>query len=198
MSRLKLDRLATRSGNNVIDINKLASLAGRYVRQTQYAVESATYNFTTAWALGPSFNPFNGVQLKAGSVVKLYYHMPFRNDALSWAGTYTELQYRINGGTWVSMGSTGYDGGTMHYAGGTGVTGAGHIAFYNNTLIIDPQQTADFTIDFRFYCRSYGGTSILNGSHEINVISGTAALQPSPHGNQHFSHVIAEELATLA
>lgn len=202
MARLKLNRIATRTGVNAIDVDKLATLNGRYVRNIQIETNTTTYNFSTAWAQGPLFDPFAGVPLKAGSLVRLFYHMPCRNDYTGWGGGYIEPQFRINGGAWITLGSSGYDAGVMHSSAATG--NANSIGSYNNTLIIDPNQAADFTIDFRFMLRSYEGTLILNGSHDINNTSATgtwahtALTIPDKYVWQHFASVRAEELATLA
>ncbi|MFZ3232726.1 MAG: hypothetical protein WA194_04285 [Patescibacteria group bacterium] len=51
-------------------------------KQSVTFVDAATYNFTTAWSLGPSF-PATGT-FKAGSKVRLSYLIPMRNDSTSW------------------------------------------------------------------------------------------------------------------
>ncbi len=37
-------------------------------------------------------------------------------------------------------------------------------------------------------------TTILNGSHDINNISGTATLMTGTNGKQHYSKIILEEV----
>ncbi|MFZ3232725.1 MAG: hypothetical protein WA194_04280 [Patescibacteria group bacterium] len=68
------------------------------------------------------------------------------------------------------------------------------IGSYSNTLLVDPVQSSDFTVKVRFYCRSYDGTVTMNGSNNINAISGTAPLMSGDNGNQHFAHVVIEEV----
>lgn len=187
VTELKTNAIKTVDGLGAIDVIKLAT-GGRYLRQVFAQADSAAYSFSTAWALGPVFDVITGV--KAGSLLKVFYHAPFRNDSTSWGGAYTELQFSVNGGAWKSLGSSGYDGGVMKNA-------AAAIGAYNNSILVDPGQTADFSIQFRLYCKSFDGTAQLNANHDINNISGTATLEVGAQGTQHYAHIIVEELATL-
>ncbi len=148
-------------------------------------VDSTTRNHSTTWGLGPTFSVVQG--FRAGSKVRLTYHVPMRNHSSSWGGGYIEPQIRINGGTWQSLGSSGYDGGVM-------TLGADAIGSYNNTLLIDPAQTADFSVQARLYYKSYDGTVIVNGSNNINNISGSASLMSGVNGMQHYTNVSIEEV----
>lgn len=69
---------------------------------------------------------------------------------------------------WQSLGSCGYDGGVMGYG--------PRIMSYRNNMLIDPQQTADFSVQFRFYFRSYNGTVYWNDNRDIGLVSGNAPL----------------------
>lgn len=63
---------------------------------------TTTYSTSTTWALGPSFSTVT--DFKAGSRVKLSYHIPMRNDSTGWGGGYIEPQVSFNGGsTWSSL-----------------------------------------------------------------------------------------------
>lgn len=188
MSTLRVNDLATKVGTAAIDVEKIASNTGRYTRQVVTEYNSTTYSFSTSWALGPTFTTISGLQ--AGSLVRLFYHFPMRNDSTSWGGGYIEPQISINGGTWQSLGSCGYDASVMNL-------GNGAIGSFNNSILLDLSQTTAFSVQFRFYCRSYDNTLTMNGSHEINVISGTATLLSGTNGLQHWGHIIVEELATF-
>lgn len=174
-------------GNAALDINKIATNAGRYTRQVYTQVNSTSYSFSTTWAVGPTFPVVNG--FKAGSLVKITYGMPTRNDSTSWGGGYIEPQININGTGWQSLGSSGYDAGVMGMA--------ALIGSYSQSILIDPGMSTDFSLEIRFYARSYDGTLNINGSNEINVRSGTATLMSGNNGLQHYAHVIVEELAIL-
>lgn len=107
-------------------------------------------------------------------------------------GGYVEPQISFDGtATWQSLGSTGYDGGIM-------VLGATGIGSYGNTLLINPEQTSDFSITIRLLYKSYDSDIFINGLHDINGtesgLSGTAPLMNGVNGLQHFTHVIVEEL----
>ncbi|MFT6161697.1 MAG: hypothetical protein ACJA00_004294, partial [Myxococcota bacterium] len=148
-------------------------------------IDTITRNFSTTWAGGPTFSVIPG--FRAGSRVRLTYHVPMRNNSDSWGGGYIEPQIRFNGGTWQSLGSSGYDGGVMSLRADT-------IGSYSNTLLIDPAQTTDFSVQTRFYFRSYDATVIVNGSHDINTVSGTASLMLGDNGNQHYTNVLVQEV----
>jgi hypothetical protein len=148
-------------------------------------VDSTTRNFSTTWAAGATFNTVEG--FRAGSKIRLTYHVPMRNDSTSWGGGYIEPQIRINGGTWQSLGSSGYDGGVMNNT-------SPSIGSYGNTLLIDPAQTNDFTVQTRFYHRAYDGTVKVNGSHDVNNVSGTGSLMSGINSSQHYTNVLVEEV----
>lgn len=186
-SILKLDTIQNVNGAVALDIAKL-SAGGRYTRQIITQTDTASYSFTTTWGLGPTYPTL--VDMKAGSLIRLDYTMPCRNDSTSWGGMYIEPQFKINTTAWQSLGSCGYDGSIMNF-------GNAAIGTYCNAILVNPEQVADFTVQFRFYFRSYDGTSVLNSSHDINAVSGTASIMAGNNGLQHFSHVIVEELALL-
>lgn len=188
MSTLRVNNITARTGSSAINVAKLATNAGRYTRQIVTQTNSTTYNFTTSWALGPTFDAITGFQ--AGSLVRMFYHFPMRNDSTAWGGGYIEPQVSINGGAWQSLGSCGYDASVMN-------SGSPAIGTFNNSLLLDLGGASDFSVQFRFYCRSYDGTVTLNGSHDVNTVSGTATIMPGNNGLQHWAHIIVEELATL-
>jgi hypothetical protein len=116
--------------------------------------------------------------------------MPCRNDDSGWGGLYFEPQYRINSGTWISLGSCGYTA-VMTSAGAD-------IGFYSNTILLDLAQTDTFTLGIRFYVKTYSGTTgSVNSGNELTTVSGTATLATGTNGTQHYAHIILEELALL-
>jgi len=186
-SALRLSEVRTQSGTVALDVEKL-STGGRYVRQSLVEVISGTASFTTTWVLALQFPSMVG--FKAGSLVRLTYVVPCRNDSTSWGGAYLEPQVSISGGAYQSLGSCGYDGSVMNL-------GNGAIGTYTNMILINPAQASDFSLQFRLYAKSYDGTTVINGSHDINAISGTASLMPGVNGLQHYAHIIVDELASL-
>ncbi len=146
----------------------------------------ATRTFGNSWGVGPTFATVNG--FKAGSKVKLSYHVPCRNNSASWGGAYIEPQISFDGGTsWNSLGSSGFDGGVM-------VRGDEAIGSYSNTLLVDPSLSSPFSVTVRLFYRSRDGTLTVNGSHDINHVSETAPLMSGINGEQHYTKIIIEEI----
>lgn len=164
------------------------SLTGRYKRKVYTQVDSSNYSASTTWVLGPTFAAVS--DFLPNSIVRLDYFFPMRNDSTGWGGCYIEPQVRFNEGSWQSLGSSGYDGVMKN--------GNAMISSYENAIFIDPAQTGRFSVQFRFYFRSYDSTVLLNGVHDINVISGTAPLMSNNNGLQHYAHIVVQEFATLA
>lgn len=151
---------------------------------TDYTLGSWTIG--AAWTLGPVFNAMSGFQ--PYSKIKLFYHVGCYNSSTTWGGAYIDLQYSINGGSWVSLGGPGYDGGCMFYS-------SRNIGSYNNTLSLDFKQKAEYSIQFRMYMLPYNGTLYVNNNNDFNNISGTAPLIAHlPSRYQHYTHIIVEEM----
>jgi hypothetical protein len=168
----------------------LASPDGYYVRQSVAQVYSSSFSVGNGWALAVTFDSLP--TFNANSLIEMDYLFPCRNDSTSWGGMYIEPQVSFNGGSsWSSLGSCGYDGGIMH-------SGSADIGSYYNSMTIDPGQTSAFTPRFRFYMRSYDGTSGINNgsiSNDVNNISGTATLLSGNNGLQHFGRINVREIA---
>lgn len=185
---LKTGILQDMSGNTALDMSKIASNAGRYTRQIINLIDTTDRSSGTSWTAGTTFADQPG--FKAGSLLKIFYMYPARNDSTGWGGLYFEPQIRFNGGTWQSLGSRGYDA-VMEYGQSINST--------QNTMLISPGQTSDFSVGIRFYFRSYDGTVYLvnGGGHDINTVSGTATIMSGTNGQQHYGNWIIEELALL-
>lgn len=188
-SLLKLDSIQDVSGNASLDVAKIAGTTSRYIRQSIVHYDTTTYNFSTTWAAG-TYTPT--YTMKAGSLIKVFLHVPGRNDSTGWGGGYNELQWSVAGASYLTLGSGGYDGGVMN-------NGNQAIGTWNNTYLLDPGQSSDFTVIFRTYHKSYDSTFTINGSHDINATSGSASGgEPNlTNINQHFMHMIIEEYALL-
>lgn len=173
--------------NLILEVNEIwEKLDGTFVRNTTVEYDSSNYSAWTSWVLWPSFSTIPW--FKAGSKVKLYYHMPMRNDSGGWWWAYLEPQISFDwGSTWNSLWSSWYDWGVM-------VDDEPAIGTYNNTLFINPEKSSDFSVTVRFYFRSYSWTVYVNKSHDINTISSTENIMNWINWNQHFSHIIVEEI----
>lgn len=177
------------AGNLRVNGNFILVNGGYYTRQIQVQCNTADYSAGTSWKLGPVFPTI--FDFKAGSLVKLSYHIPMRNDSIYWGGGYIEPQISFDGGsTWNSLGSSGYDGAVMNHD-------SQSVGSYFNSILIDPDQSSNFSVTVRFYFCSYDSTVYINQSHDINTVSGTASIMSGVNGQQHYSKIIVQEFAPL-
>lgn len=164
--------------------------AGYYSRKIITEVDT-TGRSCTGWTL--MWTGSNQTDFKAGSLVRLSYHLALRNNDYGWGGGYVEPQISFNNSTWYSLGSSGYDGAVM-------ADSAAVIGSYNNQIIINPATagiSGDYQVRVRFYCKSYSGTLLWNTDHDLNTVSGTASLlSGANNGYQHYCNYTIEELAT--
>jgi len=151
-------------------------------------VDTVSRSSGTTYTLGPTFTEVTG--FKAGSRLAISYYVPTRNESTDWGGAYIELQVRFNGGAWKSFGTSGY---SSVMSNGNAVIG-----FYHNTLSLDPATegiAVDFSVQFRIYFASYQDTVSVNGGNNLTVAgSGTATRMGGDNGNQHYTHVIVDEI----
>jgi hypothetical protein len=185
--KLKVSKIKNTSGDTVINVEAL-NPESRTLRQIQKHAWTGDYAVSSWELVGGISPPMNGC--KPDSLIQLNYYLPTRNKSTSWGGLYIEPQYRIDG-VWKSLGSCGYDGGVMIYSMST-------IGSYTNTILIDPQKTTTFSIDFRFYCKSYDGTTTINQSTSVNSINGNASLDGNGNSDQHYFSIIVEEFAKMS
>lgn len=186
---LKLDYIKNAT-TNAIDVRAMADTRSYYYRQTLTLVDTTARTSSTTWTAGASWGPYTG--FKAGSLLRISYMVPARNDQAGWGGLYFEPQVSFNSGTtWYSLGSRGYDA--------VMISSYADINGTSNTMQIDPGMTADFPFSIRYYFKAYDGTvGINNGiNHDLNIVSGTAngGIISGDNGNQHYVHFIVEELA---
>lgn len=165
--------------------------SGFYIRRVISQVDTTERSFGNSWTL--VWTLINHTGFKAGSKIKMHIEIPLRNESTSWGGAYIEPQVTFNDSTWYSLGSSGYDGGIMHL-------NSSDINTYTRMLYIDPALagiTADYSFRVRIYAKSYDGTTLWNGSHDLGATSGTATLiTGAQNQNQHYAKVHLEELAT--
>lgn len=117
-----------------------------------------TLTFGTTWGDGKIWDTktFSGK-----SRIRLDWRCPFRNNSSTWGGGYIDIQLSINGGTFYSVGHSGYDGGVMQYQ-----YAAGSMSGY---VMLTDMPDEDFTFQVKFRHRSYDGTVTINGSHDISA-----------------------------
>jgi hypothetical protein len=164
-----------------------SDVANALARTTNIAVVQVDTTIRTAgtsWTLGPTFSTISG--FKANSWVKLFYHVPSRNQSGSWGGIYIEPQVSWNGAAYQSLGGTGFENMVLN---------GEEILTFNNTLLLDPGFASVFSARFRFYFRSYDGTTGWgNSNRNINTVSGTVSMMTGNNGNQHYPHIVVEEI----
>lgn len=161
---------------------------GYYLRRIYTQVNTTYSSFSTSWTLGVTFS--NTTNFKPGSLIKITYYMPMRNDSGSWGGGYIEPQVTFDNSTWQSLGSSGYDAGVMH-------SGGGVIGSYHQFILLNPNIWSVYSFNIRFYFRAYDGTLYLNDAHELGTISSTATVMSGANGTQNNCHVIIEEYAPI-
>lgn len=140
-----------------------------------YQKDEVTRSFTTTYIDGWVPAAFN---VPSKTIVKVDFAIPMRNDSTGWGGCYTEVFYRINAGTWISLGTSGYDGNVMQNS-------SASIATYTNNFILDfsANQSA-ISLQIKFMHKSYDGAATINGSHDI-----------TPTNSYAWSHIIAYSLS---
>ncbi len=123
-----------------------------------------TKTFTNANA--QLLNVFPEITIQPYKKVYLKFYIPTRSDADTWGGLYVNINVKING-TWYNLGNTGHDGGAM-------ARNARKIHALNHEMLLDPitvlglPANQSYTLQIELTARSYDGTTIVNGSHDIN------------------------------
>ncbi|NDB78508.1 hypothetical protein EB155_01465 [archaeon] len=138
--------------------------------------ESSTVNDTKLVILNTIFQD---IMILPNSILNITLDTPLRNDntttfsegvtSTGWGGGYIELLYRINSGTYISLGNSGHSG-VMIY-------GKSSILTYSRNFILEPSSApTDAPYYFGMYLRakSYDidqfstNPLYINGSHDIN------------------------------
>tara|TARA_B100002019_G_scaffold76648_1_gene66181 strand:+ start:487 stop:1647 length:1161 start_codon:yes stop_codon:yes gene_type:complete len=137
------------------------------------------------------------VPMKAGSKVKLEFHIPYRQDGGSgWKGGYHWIYFRLNktvagvaANTWVFLLTSGYH---MDHASSV-------ISNYSNSCYLPLSVPEDFTIEFQHRWRPYENTSevmYINGGHHINITTDSNLLDLGfAYNNMGWSKYIITEIS---
>ena len=169
---------------------------GKVVRE--YAASAVTLSTTS---LVDMFTGSNTSGFTGGSHLELQWYIPSRKDTSSgtagnWMGMYFQPCLSFDDGTtWYSLGTCGYDGGTM-------VRYASSIHNYTNHAWIQNSGTnipssGSYTVKIKFMGCEYEttGTAYVNGSHDINGKNSGSYIDTSAGIDryQHFSHWTLKE-----
>ena len=169
---------------------------GKVVRE--YAASAVTLSTTS---LVDMFTGSNTSGFTGGSHLELQWYIPSRKDTSSgtagnWMGMYFQPCLSFDDGTtWYSLGTCGYDGGTM-------VRYASSIHNYTNHAWIQNSGTnipssGSYTVKIKFMGCEYEttGTAYVNGSHDINGKNSVTYIDTSAGIDryQHYSHWTLKE-----
>lgn len=136
-----------------------SSIIGKGTITNSYTeIDTTSRTFTTVWAAGMTWTD---QKYEGNSKLLVLLYIPARNNSTSWGGGYVELQYRINGGAWVSIGSSGYD---QVMANGVAMIGSNTYHF-----LLDNLPTEPCTVGFKTLHKAYDGTLLINDSHELTA-----------------------------
>lgn len=125
-----------------------------------YQIDKTTRNFSTSWADGWITDPFI---VPPYTTLVTDFALPARNNSTGWGGGYVEVFYDVNmSGSWISLGSSGYDMNVMY-------SSASSIATYTNHFVQDFSSISEeMQVRYKFRHCSYDGTVTINGSHSIS------------------------------
>jgi len=125
-----------------------------------YRYDKVTRVFGTTMADGKTWDMFTKT---AGTSVMLSWRCPFRNHTDEWGGGYIDILLSVDGGDYMSIGTSGFDGGVM-------VLGAYAIGSMSGTLLLDLYVVRHATsIQIKFRHRSLDNTLTINGDHDIDT-----------------------------
>lgn len=138
-------------------LNRVQALENTEPPRVYEEYDTAKRSFGSGWANGKTWTERS---FRGGSNVSLFLSIPCRNDSTSWGGLYTEVQYSLNNGSWVSLGHSGHDGVMGNKA-------SLILTYTKQFLVLDGDQipSNDYTLRIRFRHRSYDGTSYVNQLH---------------------------------
>ena len=144
-----------------------------------------THEFTTGVSCGGSNRQYTNItttpdwSIPAKAKCHLYYYVPVRNDTQSWGGMYSRLLYRINSGSWIDMGDSGYSS--------VMITSSYSISYYGNSFTFDfASLTSDFTLGFLVQGAPYDNTANIMSSNSIGS-GGTTGVSSSDGSMQRYN-----------
>lgn len=116
--------------------------------------ESGGTSFSTSWVVGQTTGTMN---LPARAKIFVYTNTPLRGDTDNWGGHYEDLQYSVNGGSWTSVGRSGFVSRMM--------TANSPITNHSDFCVMDFGSIAsDFTLALRTVHLRYDGDGAVNTS----------------------------------
>jgi hypothetical protein len=127
--------------------------------------DSSNVNYTVGTGVVTGFTTVDW-SIPKKSEFLIHYHMPFRNDSLSWGGLHTRSFYRINSGAYIYCGENGY----------TTAMGSARsmISGQDITQVFDFKTSLnDFTFGMRFDYRTYDSSGLTGGSHNLEAAANT-------------------------
>ena len=102
------------------------------------------------------------------SQLVMNFRIPIRQNTTGWGGAYIRTYYRVNSGSWVDCGNSGY---TTAMGEGKRMI-SGHDQMQSFDFL---NRTSDFTLGFLIQARHYNDTSMNTGaSHGIEAAAGAA------------------------
>lgn len=149
----------------------------------EFSSTSGTSYNTSSWATGQTTGTMN---LPARSKIFIYTYTPIRGDTNNWGGHYEDLLYSINGGTYESVGRSGFVSRMT--------LGGYNIPKHTDFCVMDfKDQTSDFTLTLQTRHLSYDSSGILN-SQDIGGGTNTGVY----NNNKFFKHIIVMGYAQAA
>ena len=155
---------------------------------------------TTSTSMSDLFATSNYTGFTGGSDIEFFFYSPNRRDRTDWSGIYFEPMFSFdNGSNYYSLGTCGYDGGTMVQSGYI-------IASYQNSYWIQnsnsrlPTSNYSLRVKWRWCLYGSGGTGEVNQGHDVNgqIVGGSnnkidVDSSPGHARYQHYFHWIIKE-----
>ena len=145
-------------GPEGIEFPELSGASQIYNRQKSgwfYYKHTSTngFGFGSSWVDGQTTGTMT---LPARSKVFIYTYTPLRGDTYAWGGHYEDLYYSLNGGSWTSIGRSGFVSRMM--------TDCYPITKHTDCAMMDFYSlSSDFTLAFKTQHRHYnGGGSVIS------------------------------------
>lgn len=170
---------------------------GKVIRE--YDANTITLSSTS---MTDMFTGANHTGFTGGSHLELHWYIPTRKDVTggstdsTWNGMYFEPMLSFdNGSNYYSIGTCGYDGGTMtRYA--SMIHNYTNYAWIQNSGTQIPS-SGSYTVKIKFRGAEYesSGTGYVNGSHDVNG-KNSGSFIDAPAGidrYQHYSHWMIKE-----
>jgi hypothetical protein len=154
MSTLRPDGVEFGNGSGYSSTENLQTSGWFHYRWT----ESGGTSFGSTVVVGQTTGVMN---LPPRSKIFVYTNTPLRGDTTAWGGHYEDLQYSVNGGSWTSVGRSGFVSRMM--------TSNQPITAHKDFCVMDFNSiTSDFTLTLRTTHQQYNGGGAVNSSCGIS------------------------------